>query len=163
MKKTFTIILLAILFSGCKPEVQIPPTSKIDAKFIVFGHNLSKTTIVDSTKAHEFNFKNYMDFGFRVENKVYDIEYLLLLNDNGRLKAMEEHKSPNSYLYKKTVKKLPINIETIGHKTLIRFSTSREYIIDGLDTIKIEKVFPKHKLILVGDEDDVRNSFYHYK
>ena len=163
MKKTFIILLLAISFSNCKHEVHIPKGSYIDDKFIVFSPIISKVTILDSSKVRDFDMKYYMDFGFRVDKKMYDIEYELELDKSGHLKHFSEYRSPNSYLYKKAIKRIQFNYDSIGFKTLIKFSSSREYIIDGDDTIKIEKVFPKQKLVLVGKDEDLRNYFYHYK
>ncbi len=163
MKKTITItVLISLVFFNCKHQSPIPENSRIDGKYIVFSPRISKTTL-DSIKIENFKFESNKYPGFILNEKRYDIEYFFKLFNNGHLDYMTEYKDGDSYVYKNGIKKLPINNETIGITTLIHFSSNREYIIDKLDTLKIEKIFPKQKLILVGNDDDVRNYFYHYQ
>ncbi|MDI1318457.1 hypothetical protein [Flavobacterium sp.] len=156
------LLILPFLFLSCNRESQIPENSRIDMKYIVFSPGMNNITIADTSKLHDYKFENNMDYGFRLENKLYDMEYRIKLDEKGRLLGLLEYKNINSPIYK-IIKKFPMNYETIAEETFIRFSPSRENVIDGLDTMTIEKVFPKQKLVRVGTDKNIRNYFYHYK
>jgi hypothetical protein len=167
MKKTFSfIILLLLILTSCKEKIEIPEKSKIIAKYIVFEDSISSKVIKDLKNVEEFDSKNE-DYKqpFKLDGKFYQFETEYRLGSNGKLNILNEH-NYHSFDYadygieKDTIK----GKKTLGQRFSLKFSQSREEIIDCDDTLEIEKVYPKEKLIFVKQErNDGRISIYEYK
>ena len=163
MKTTFSfIILLSIFLISCERKIEIPKNSILIAKYVVFEDSISKQIIKDLDSIKPFDKMND-DFKkpFKLDGKVYEFETEFKLS-NSRLIRLYEHEYHSFDYSKFSLKKIKINRESIGLKTSIKFSKSLQQIIDYKDTIEIEKVYPKEKLILVK-RNDQRINIYEYK
>ncbi|MES2864896.1 MAG: hypothetical protein V4666_12300 [Bacteroidota bacterium] len=163
MKKTFySIILLLFIFSSCEKKIEIPENSKVIAKYVVFEDSISRKIIKNLDSVEPFDKKNDdYKLPFKLDEKIYQFETEFRLSD-GRLTRLNEHEYHTFQYSNFGLKKININRETIGTETLIEFSKSREKIIDSKDTIEIENIYPKEKLIFVK-RDDGRVNVYEYK
>jgi hypothetical protein len=163
MKKKFSFIILFITFLiSCEKKVEIPEKSEVIAKYIVFEDSISRKIIKELDSIEPFDKKNN-DYKqpFKLDGKFFQFETEIKLSE-GRLIKMFQH---DYYTFKYStfgIKKLKINLETIGKETSIKFSKSREEIIDYKDTLDIETVYPKEKLIFVK-RNDQRINIYEYK
>ncbi|OXA77659.1 hypothetical protein [Flavobacterium frigidimaris] len=167
MKKTFrfTILLLSILTS-CEKKVEIPIKSKMVAKYIVFEDSISSKLIEDLKNVKEFDNKDEGDKPpFKLDGKYYKFEREYRLDSEGFLKVVNEHNYYSFDYADYGIKKDPIkDRETLGQRFSLKLSNSREKIIDCGDTLEIEKVYPKEKLIFVKqDRKDGRINIYEYK
>jgi hypothetical protein len=167
MKKTFSfIVLLLLILTSCEKKIEIPIKSKMVAKYIVFEDSISSKLILDLKSVKEFDNKYEADKPpFKLDGKYYKFEREFRLDSEGFLKILYDH---NYYSFdyadygikKDTIK----DKETLGQRFTLKFSQSREQIIDCGDTLEIEKVYPKKKLIFVKqDRKDGRISIYEYQ
>jgi hypothetical protein len=164
MKKIFSfIVVLLLIFTSCKKKVEISEKSKVIAKYVVFNDSISRKIIKNLKSVKNFDKEND-DYKqpFKLDGKVYEFETEYRLSSEGRLTRLDEH-DYHSFAYSDFgLKKTTIDRETIGQKISIKFSQSHEQIIDDKDTIEIEKVYPKEKLIFVR-RNDSRIDIYEYK
>lgn len=162
MKKRLSLfILFFTILISCTKKNKIPNNSEVVAKYIVFEDSISRKIIKDLEIVKSFDKKND-DFKqpFKLNGKIYQFETEFKLN-KGRLIRLEVHEY-NSFKYSSYgLKKIEINKETIGFETLIKFSKSREQIIDSGDTLEIENVYPEEKLIFIK-RNDGRINIYEY-
>ena len=167
MKKTFSIIvLLFLILTSCEKKVEIPAKSKMIAKYIVFEDSISSKLIEDLKSVKEFDNKsNGEKPPFKLDGKYYKFEREFKLDSEGFLNILNEH---NYYSFdyadygikKDTIK----DKETLGQRFSLKLSKSRKQIIDCGDTLEIEKVYPKEKLIFVKqDRKDGRINIYEYQ
>lgn len=167
MKTTYTFILAFLVLVSCQKKTEIPAKAKLTAKYIAFNDSLSSKIIEDLKEVKEFDKKNDEDkLPFILYGKYYKVETEFKLGRNGKLRKLIEHKY-HSFEYSdfglvKIVMENSVR-ETLGQKFTLKFSESREQIIDCNDTFKIKKVYPKEKLIFVEKErNDGRVNIYEY-
>jgi hypothetical protein len=166
MKRTFTIILLLSVLVSCQKKIELPINAKLIAKYVVFNDSISSKILKDLKNVKEFDNKNKLDkVPFKLDGKFYKFETEYRLED-GKLITYHEH-IYNSFKYSDYgIKKIVMsdNVrENLGKTFSLKFSVSREQIIDCKDTLQIEKVYPKEKLIFVKPErNDGRVNIYEY-
>lgn len=165
MKIALISFIVLFLFIGCEKKNEIPLKSKIVAKYIVFEDIISSKLIEDLNSVKEFDNKNEGDKPpFKLDGKFYKFEREFRLNSEGRLTVLHEHNYYSFDYVDYGIKKSIIDKKTIGQRLLIKFSPSNKQVIDCKDTLEIEKVIPKKKLIFVKEKrNDGRISIYEYK
>ncbi len=165
MKKTLLKLIFIFLLIGCERKLEIPPKSKICAKYIVLNEDISRRITHDLKNIKEFDKSDNNDKEpFKIDGKVYTIDIDFRLYLNGRLKILNENLYDSFNYSDFGLKKIEIDRKTIGEKLLIKFSPSHDKIIDCNDTLEIEKNFPKEKLLFVKEKrNDGRVTIYEYK
>lgn len=162
---TFCKLILLIVLLSCEKKPKIQPKSKLTAKYIVLNENISRRIIPDLNGIREFDKSDNNDKQpFKIDGKVYKIDIDFRLHPDGHLKILNEN-IYHSFNYSDFgLKKIEIDRKTIGKTILIKFSPSYDKIIDGEDTLQIEKIYPKEKLLFVKEKrDDGRINIYEYK
>lgn len=161
--KAWASLVFSLLFLSCsQSKIEIPADAKITAKYVVFTPRISSNFFSEASEIKDFTNMSDSDKEFKLEDKIYikDLKFVL---EKGKLTTLIEFNLADDPLYSiDGVDQIPIDKYNIGYKTKIMFSKSKDYIIDGKDSIKIVKVFPKEKLILVGTDTEIRNSLYEY-
>ena len=167
MKIPFIFSLLLVL-TNCQKAIELPNNAKLTAKYVVFEDSISSKIIKDLKKVKEFDKKNE-DYKqpFKLDGKIYEFETEYKLGSNDSLKHLIEHVF-HSFKYSDFgMKKYSWNKEakrTLGLRFFLKFSDSREEIIDSKDTLEIDKVYLKEKLIFVKPQrNDGRVNIYEYK
>ena len=163
LKKRIIINFLPILFFffiSCKKDFGIPENSKIFAKHIVFD-SATTARVIDTNDAEEFTKRKECHFEFKLDNKIYSSEFSLILYPDGTLHELYRYWYQKPEMYGKN------GLDTIsidGSKVSIKFSKEHNQIIDEKDTLDIEKVYEKEKLILTRQQQHKnRIIFYEYK
>ena len=166
MKTTYSFILLLLVLTSCQKKIEIPANAKLVAKYVVFNDSISSKIIKDLKNVKEFDSKNKLDKStFKLNGKFYKFETEYRLEE-GRLISFNEHIyhsfNYSDYGMKKIVMADSVR-ENLGKTFLLKFSNSRKQIIDCKDTLQIEKVYPKKKLIFVKlERNDGRVNIYEY-
>jgi len=166
-KILFLITLISISFSGCNKKLEVPKNSQLFAKHIVFDENITdkvlKTTNIE-VDVEEFTENKESHPVFKLENKIFKSEFNFILYPDGTLHKLQCQCLDEPEIYSKIIDSLNINRKTIGANFLIKLSKSHSEIIDGKDTLSIEKIYPKEKLILVKQQKyKGRIIFYEYR
>jgi hypothetical protein len=152
--------ILFLFFISCNKDFGIPENSKIFAKHIVFDQ-ATTARIVDTNNAAKFTKHKECHFKFKLDNIIYSSEFNLILWPDGTLHRLYLcwERKPEMY-----VKNRIDTISIDGSKVSIKFSKEHNQIIDGKDTLDIEKVYGKENLILVRQQKQKnRIIFYEYK
>jgi hypothetical protein len=165
-KILFLITLISIFFLSCNKKLEVPKNSQLFAKHIVFDENVT-SKILKSTNVEvvveEFTKNKESHTVFKFENKIYKSEFNFILYPDGTLHRLYRQCDDEPEIYSKIIDSLNINRKTIGVNFLIKLSKSHTGIIDGKDTLSIEKIYPKEKLILVKQQNNIgRITFYEY-
>ena len=160
------MLLKGFVLSSCDEKLQVPMNSQIFAKHIVFDENITskilKTTNIE-VAVEEFTKRKESHSVFKFENKIYKSEFNFILYPDGTLHRLLSQCDDEPEIYSKIINPLNIDRKTIGVNFLIKLSKSHREIIDGKDTLIIEKIYPKEKLILVKQQNDKgRITFYEY-
>ena len=165
MKTSLYKLAFLLIMFGCERKPEIPIGSKITAKYIVLNENISRRIIHDVAKVKEFDRSDNNDKEpFKIDGKVYKIDMDFRLYGDGSLKILNENLYHSFNYSDFGLKKIEINRKTIGEKFSIKFSASYDKIIDGNDTLEIEKNYPKEKLLFVKENTDSgRIRIYEYK
>lgn len=163
LKKQIIINFLPILFLfliSCKKDFGIPENSKIFAKHIVFDE-ATTARIVDTINTRKFTKYKECHLKFKLDNNIYSSEFSLILYPDGTLHRLYLYWRERPEMY---VKNRLDKISIDGSKVSINFSKERNQIIDGKDTLDIEKVYVKENLILAKPQKQKnRITFYEYK
>ena len=158
-QKVVVIIFILILFSSCVERIEAPKNSKISGKHIVFDSDIT-LTITDTTDSKKYNKSRLIQHNFKLDGKIYKPEYSYKLYADGTLHQRTIYCADEPEVYLKT--KLD-TIDIDGAKVSIKFSPLRNQIIDITDTLDIEKIYEKEKLILVKQKSyKGRIVFYTY-
>lgn len=151
---------------SCK-KTEVPENSNLVAKYIVFDELISpKLKVCTDDTIVGFKDKG-TDCMFKLEDFVFEIEHIITLDKNGHMVKFENHTVTDRIDYEKfdlerdttDPKKLK------GHDISIRFSPSKKEIIDGADTLKIERVFLTEKVLFVERKNvkKGRRNIYEYE
>lgn len=167
MKTKYTFILVLLILISCQKNIEIPEKANLVAKYVVFDDSLSSKIIKDLKDVREFDKKNDNDKPpFKLDGKFYKFETEYKLGSEGRLRKLIEH---NYYSFEYAdfgIKKIIMEDKVrkaLGKTFSLKFSASREQIVDCKDTLEIEKVYPKEKLIFVKQRrKDGRLNIYEY-
>ena len=167
-KKILYIFIISTSFISCKKKLEVPKNSQLFAKHIVFNENISSKIIATTEKeivVEEFTKRKESHPIFKLDNKIYKSEFSFTLYPDGTLHRVYSQCDDEHEIYSKIgVDTLNINQKTIGINFFIKLTESHRQIIDGKDTLNIEKIYPKEKLILVKEQKDKgRITFYEYK
>ena len=168
MKRIYPFILVLLVLDCCQKRTEISVKANLVAKYVAFNDSISAKIIEYLKEVKEFDKKNDEDkLPFKLNEKYYKVETEFKLETgNGKLRKLIEHKY-HSFKYSdfglvRIVMENEVR-ETLGQKFKLRFSESREQIIDCNDTLKIKEVYPKEKLIFVEKErNDGRVNIYEY-
>jgi|APHig6443717497_1056834.scaffolds.fasta_scaffold331780_1 hypothetical protein len=167
MFKKTTLFFLFLLIS-CKQRIEIPQDSYITTRFTVFDEKISpQLDVCPCDTIKNFIENNGDDCIFRLEEYTFEVEYKMILSEEGHMLRLEEHSVTKDIDYKKfgIIKNQTDPTKLNGFDFFIRFSSSKKQIIDGNDTLEIEKIFPKEKLIFVENKNTNkgRRNIYQYK
>jgi hypothetical protein len=163
-KIRISAIVFCSVLASCNKSLEIPKDSQIFAKHIFFDEHqtpkIAGTTDIEEFTKHE----EYHDT-FKLNNRIFTSEYTFTLHPDGSLHRAYYYVGNNSKIYSKIgLDTLNIVKSEVGKNFWIKISKSRTQIIDGKDTLDIEKIYPKEKLILVKQQKyQGRVTFYEYK
>lgn len=149
-KKVYLICFLSLI--SCKQKNKIPQDSYIITRYTVFDEIISpKLNVCPSDSIYNFTENNGEDCLFRLEENIFEVEFKITLSTKGHMIKLDQHSVTNKIDYKKfgIVKDSTDYRKVKGDDFFIRFSKSKNEIIDGIDTLTIEKIFPNEKLIFV--------------
>ncbi|PIF33524.1 hypothetical protein CLU81_4140 [Flavobacterium sp. 9] len=165
MKTTLYKLAFLFLLIGCERKFEIPPKSKLTAKYIVLNENISRRIIHNLNDVKEFDKSDNNDKEpFKIGGKVYKIDLDFRLYPNGHLKVLNQNLYHSFNYSDFGLKKIQIDQKTISENFLIKFSPSYDKIIDCNDTLEIEKNYPKEKLLFVKENrNSGRIRIYEYK
>jgi hypothetical protein len=164
--KRYYLVLTSIFLFGCK-NIEVPENSKIVSKYVVIDEQLSPlTNACAEDNPKQFTKMNSWDCSFKLEEYTFDVERKITLNDNGNMIKMDILPIEDYIDYAKyDILKDTTDYKKIsGNDIIIKLSESRKTVIDYPDTLEIEKVFPKEKLIFVVNTKIKGKRFiYQYK
>ena len=102
---------------------------------------------------------------FRLEENIFEVEFKMTLSKEGHMLQLEQHSVTNKIDYEKfgIVKDSTDFNKLKGNDFFIRFSKSKNEIIDGIDTLTIERIFSKEKLIFVENKNSKKGRRYIYQ
>ena len=163
--KTTLLFSLIFLFFSCEKKVEIPPKSKIIEKHIVFNNSISSKIIKDLNAIKEYhNDGDDEKSTFKLDGNYYKFETNFKLYADGTLWKLNQSLYHSFNYSDFGLEKIKINDKTIGINFSIKFSPSHDKIIDCGDTLEIEKVYAKEKLIFVKQKrNDHRICIYEYR
>jgi hypothetical protein len=165
MKNILLIICSIILFS-CGKKNEIPKNSIIVSKFRVFDENISpKLNVCPNDTIRNFTECKGEDCMFKLDKYIFEVDYKISLTEEGHMKKFQSHSVTEEIDFKKFgITNDTINLHGLnGNDILIKFSKSRNEIIDGDKILEIVKVFPIEKLIFVKeDKKNGRRIIYEY-
>jgi len=163
-KKVYLICSLSLL--SCKQKNEIPQDSYIITRYTVFDENISpKLNVCPSDSIYNFTENNGEDCLFRLEENIFEVEFKMTLSKEGHMIKLDQHSVTNKIDYEKfgIVKDSTDFNKLKGNDFFIRFSKSKNEIIDGIDTLNIERIFAKEKLIFVENKNSKKGRRYIYQ
>ena len=169
--KAITFLTFVIIFaSGCSnPELHIPEGAILVAKYIVLDEDLSPIHHKCAEEVKPFDEMGTYDCSFTLEDYEFDIEDKFVLDGNGRLLAFWNYLSEGPVIHKKEdFESDQKYYEFIGGPDLlVKMSDDGKQIIDTGNTLTIERIFPKQKLLLMqrkpGYEREGRRVIFEYR
>ncbi|NPA44258.1 MAG: hypothetical protein GXO49_01865 [Chlorobi bacterium] len=169
MKFNILSIIVFILFQGCNRLTKVPDNSILVSKFRVLDEFISPENINCSDTSVPFLEMKEFDCSFSVEDFEFDIERKYLIDDKGKLVKYFKYLSEAPISY--SINELNDDLEFRKYENIdsfvIKISKNRANIIDGKDTLKIERIFKKEKLILIekGYKNEIkgRRILYEYR
>lgn len=166
MKKLLYFLPL-VLFINCEPKIGIPENSKLVARYTVFDEYISpRLNVCPGDTIPAFS-DNSHDCLFRLDTLLFETEFRIGLNDEGNMKTLDMHSVTKNIDYERFgLEKDTTNWDTANGKDFwIRLPKQRDKIIDGIDTLEIERIFPNEKLIFVErrNEKKGRRFIYQYE
>ncbi len=170
MKKAQMIfILFAILSCNNKEENILNSNIQITTKYQTLDEMISPNHHKCSDEIKEYKKMGKYDCSFQIENFEFDIEKKYILNKSGNLKEYWTYKSEGPLTYnREELESDPKFLKSIGGLKLnIKFLENGQQILDGGDTLTIEKIFQEEKLILMKKKSDFkkngRRTLFEYK
>lgn len=163
--KRLLYFLPLILFINCEHKIEIPENSKLIAKYTVFDEYISPNlNVCPGDTILAFNDSNG-DCIFRLDTLLFETEFKQGLNDQGYMSTLDSHTVTKNIDYKKFgIEKDTTNWEKVrGNDFWIRFSEQHDKIIDGIDTLEIQRVFPNEKLIFVESRNEKKGRRFIYE
>ena len=159
------IIILFLNFSCVENKIELPQSSKITAKFRVLDENISPDYNNCSDKSVPYLKMKENDCSFSIGNYEFDILRKYLIDIDGNLKEFWTYGSEGPVTY--SVDELNQDIKFKKSENLEKFnvqiSKNRIEIIDLSDTLKIEQIFKREKLILIkSTENNGRRTLYEF-
>lgn len=166
MKNLVFPISVISLFISCH-KAKVPDNANIIAKYIVFDEYISPYLDVCADDTIP-SFRENTDYClFSIDTMVFATEYKIVLNDEAHMVQFHTHTSTGNIDYEKfNIEKNFKDPEKLnGLDFWIRFSEDRDKVIDGTDTLEIERVFTKDKVIFTErkNEKKGRRFIYEYK
>ena len=161
MNKTQIILILLSILS-CNKEVNhvLDENTQIKVKYQTLDETISPNHSKCSDEIRDFKKMGKYDCSFQIENFEFDIEKKYILNKNGNIKEYWIFKSEGPLIYNiKELKLDPKFLKSIGGNELnIGLLKNGHQILDGGDTLTIEKIFLEEKLILMKKKRDTKKN-----
>lgn len=143
--------------------------SKIIAKYQTLDETISPAHAKCSDEIKVFDKMNAYDCSFRLGNDEYDIEKKFILDERSTLKEYWVYKSEGPLIYQIDELRLnPAFLKSIGNtKWYVDILGNGQQIVCSGDTLTIEKVFSKEKLILIKQGESIKKAkrriFFEYE
>ncbi len=131
-------------------DVKIPVTSRLVAKYQVLDEEMSPHHTKCGDIVKEFLQADSYTCSFKVQELEFDIENKYVVDSTGHLQEFRTYLAEGPVAY--SLEELAEDSTFMRDKNLDRFHialiNNAQSILDGSDTIHIERVFPAEKLIL---------------
>ena len=154
MKKLFKILYIFILASCSNQYSEIPDNAKIIAKYIVHDEKSSPNLSNCSNEKNDFLHIKKYDCSFIMDNYEFDIEDKYVFNDHGEFIEFWNYLAEGPVVTKiEDLKKDSNYLSSIGGKKInAKWGKDKKIIIIGEDSLTIEQIFPKYKLIWITQD-----------
>ncbi len=159
MKKG-SIVLFLYFITGCSTtDIKIPENAKIIAMYIVHDEEHSPNLTKCSGTKKDFLIASKYDCTFTMEDFEFDIEDKYIFNDQGEFTEFWNYLSEGPVVTKIEKLKSDKNyLSSIGGENITaKWGINKKLIITEKDTLKIEKIFPKYKLIWIERDSETRS------
>lgn len=160
MKKGL-IILFLYSITGCATQsIKIPKNAKIIAKYVVHDEKHSPNLSKCSDLKNDFLVANKYDCTFTMEGYEFDIEDKYIFNEDGQFTEFWDYLSEGPVVSKIEKLKNDKNYLTSidGENITVKWGINKKVIITERDTLKIDKIFPKYKLIWIEQDKETRKN-----
>ena len=169
--KVIQIIFILLTIFSCNRQVTNSLNSgiKIIVKYQTLDENISPDHIKCSDEIRAFDKMNEYDCSFRLGNDEYDIEKKFILDERSILKEYWVYKSEGPLIYQIAELKSDSDfLKSIGNtKWYVDILGNGRQIVCNGDTLTIERVFSKERLILIKQGESIkktrRRMFFEYK
>jgi hypothetical protein len=165
--KKILYLPITLLLIGCTHKIEVPENSKIVTKYTVFDENISpKLNVCTNDTIRDFKDFEGWECMFKLGESIFEVEYKIVLSKDGHMTEFHNHTVTENIDYRKLgIKRDTLNPNKLnGNDIYIKFSNDRNKVIDGSDSLEIEKIYPAEKLVFVKETDkNRRRHIYEYK
>jgi hypothetical protein len=160
MKKIVIIINLYFITSCTNENIKIPENAIIVAKYIVHDEEQSPNFSNCSDLKNDFLKANKSECSFTMDDYEFDIEDKYIFNKKGEFVEFWNYLSEGAVVSKiEDLKKDPNYLTSIGGENIkVKWGGGKKTIITEKDILKIEKIFPKYKLIWIERENEIKKT-----
>ncbi|MEP2446242.1 MAG: hypothetical protein ABJI69_03355 [Balneola sp.] len=155
MKILLTIIAI-FLVTGLQQKQEKEPRFKIIAKYVVLDEELSPSHYNCQDEVKEFLKMDKLDCSFLVDKQEFDILEKFVLDNNGQLKEYWNYKPMGPLTYELKDLRADQKFSDMIGVEKIKINSSPEQVFDSGDTLEIEKIYHKEKLIFVERTSELR-------
>ncbi|RZJ86077.1 MAG: hypothetical protein EOO60_13925 [Hymenobacter sp.] len=158
------------MYHTTQPVIQVPTTARLIAKYQVLDEVISP---YHANCASAGTVKDFLQSGpyacsFKLHGLEFDVEYKYVVDATGHLQEFQPYLSEGPDVLTST--ELRKDVVYLKHRKLenfhLAFTSARTSILDGTQTVIIERIYPAEKLILARKDAQTpkeRRFIYQYK